>query len=65
METYTLHRLRRTERIEMLSAYYRVPVCMIMRANSIKDPKDFVSLQELKIPKRCYCNKCPCVPIVK
>ena len=58
MEVFTVHRLRRTERIEALSAYYRVPVCMIMRANSINDPKDLSSLKEIKIPDRCYCNKC-------
>jgi hypothetical protein len=60
MEEFRLHRLRRSERPEMLSAYYGVPVCMIMRANSIKNPDDLASLRELKIPKRSYCNMCSC-----
>jgi hypothetical protein len=55
---FTFHRIRKHDRFEFLSAYYRVPVCMIMRANSLNDAEGFNGLKELKIPKRCYCNKC-------
>lgn len=57
MEIQTIHRLRRTDRPEKLSAYYCVPVCMIMRANSLTNPQDFLLCRELKIPGKCYCNR--------
>ncbi len=58
MEIQAVHRIKRTDRLEALSAYYRVPVCMIMRANSFSDPQDFFKCKEIKIPKKCYCNRC-------
>ena len=58
MEHMTIHRLRRTDRLEALSAQYRVPVCMIMRANALADPQHLSHLRELKIPHRCFCNRC-------
>ncbi len=63
MEIQTVHRIRRTDRLEMLSAYYRVPVCMIMRANSFSDPQDFLKCKEIMIPQKCYCNRCGCEPL--
>ena len=44
--------------METLSAYYRVPVCMIMRANAFDNPQDIISCKEVKIPKKCYCHRC-------
>lgn len=58
MEMLTVHNLRRTDRLEMLSAQYRVPVCMIMRANGIKTVKDFERCKRINIPRQCYCNRC-------
>jgi spore germination protein len=58
MDILTVHRLRRTDRLETLSAYYRVPVCMIMRANSFTHPQDFLLCKEVLIPKKSFCNKC-------
>ena len=58
MEKMLRHRMRRTDRLETLSAYYRVPVCMIMRANDMTRPADIVGLTEVKIPQRCYCRRC-------
>ena len=58
MEHMTIHRLRRTDRLESLSAQYRVPVCMIMRANALADMRQLSQLRELKIPHRCFCNRC-------
>lgn len=58
MDILTVHRLRRTDRLETLSAYYRVPVCMIMRANSFTQPQDFLLSKEIIIPKKSYCNEC-------
>ncbi len=58
MEMLTVHNVRRTDRLETLSAQYRVPVCMIMRANSIKTVNDFAKCRKINIPKRCYCNRC-------
>ena len=58
MEHMTIHRMRRTDRLETLSAQYRVPVCMIMRANALADPQQLSHLRELKIPYRCFCNRC-------
>ncbi len=58
MEHMTIHRLRRTDRLEALSAQYRVPVCMIMRANALTDARQLFRLRELKIPHRCFCNRC-------
>lgn len=58
MELQAIHRLRRTDRLETLSAMYHIPVCMIMRANSFTCPQDIFLCREVKIPKKCYCNKC-------
>ncbi len=58
MEHMTIHRLRRTDRLEALSAQYRVPVCMIMRANALADAQQLSHMRELKIPHRCFCNRC-------
>lgn len=63
MEIRTVRRIRRTDRLEMLSAYYRVPVCMIMRANSFTDPQDFLLCKEIKIPEKSYCNMCGDEPL--
>lgn len=48
------HKLKKDEKLEHLSARYRVPVCMIVRANGY-----LTDLEEIEIPKVCYCNKCP------
>lgn len=58
MEMLTVHTVKRTDSLETLSAKYRVPVCMIMRANSLKTVKDFANCRKLNIPRRCYCNRC-------
>lgn len=58
VEIQAVHKVRRTDRLEMLSAYYRVPVCMIMRANALSSPQDFLLCKEINIPKKCYCNRC-------
>ncbi|MGI5848736.1 MAG: LysM peptidoglycan-binding domain-containing protein [Christensenellales bacterium] len=58
MEMLTIHKMRRTDRLEMLSVYYRVPICMIIRANAFTDVQDIFSCKEIKIPKKCYCNRC-------
>lgn len=58
MEHMTIHRLRRTDSLERLSAQYRVPVCMIMRANALANGQPLSGLRELKVPHRCYCNRC-------
>ncbi len=59
MELQAIHRIRRKDRLETLSALYHVPVCMIMRANSFTCPQDIFLCREVKIPKKCYCNSCP------
>ncbi len=53
----TVHNLRRTDRLEKLSAKYHIPVCMIMRANDIKSVKDFERCRRINIPRQCYCNR--------
>lgn len=58
MEMLTVHKLGRLDKLETLSAYYRVPVCMIMRANAFADPEEIFTCKEIKIPRRCYCNRC-------
>ncbi len=58
MEMQTVHTLRYAETVEMLSARYRVPVCMIMRANGIKTVRDFERCCRVNIPRQCYCNRC-------
>lgn len=55
---YTLHRISKRDSLEILSAYYRVPACMIMRANELHDAEGFKNLKDLKIPNRRWCNKC-------
>lgn len=56
-EIRTVRRLRRTDRLEALSAQYRVPVCMIMRANGFLHAGDFGHCRELFIPRICYCRR--------
>ena len=58
MENLTTHRLRRSDSLESLSAQYRVPVCMIVRANMLGDGRLFADCLEIKIPHRCHCNRC-------
>ena len=58
MEMKTVHTLRAAETVEMLSARYRIPVCMIMRANGIKTMGDFERCRRINIPRICYCNRC-------
>lgn len=57
MEMQTVHTIRAAETVEMLSARYRVPVCMIMRANGIKTVRDFERCRRINIPRMCYCNR--------
>ncbi len=56
MDMLAVHKMKPKEKIETLSAYYKVPVCMIMRANSINETGFYG--KEIKIPKKCYCNRC-------
>ena len=50
------HVLSPRDTLEKLSVYYRIPVCMIMRANNItKAPGK--RIKKLKIPDRCYCRQ--------
>lgn len=58
MEMLTTHRLKQGEKLEQLSAKYHVPVCMIMRANEMADTGGVIALDKIKIPRRCYCNRC-------
>ncbi len=51
------HQMRRTDTIEMLSARYRVPVCMIMRANAAKSPEDICAGRVLEVPDTGYCRQ--------
>ena len=51
------HQMRRTDTIEMLSARYRVPVCMIMRANAAKSPDDICAGRVLEVPDMGYCRQ--------
>lgn len=60
MEMLTIHKMRPGERLEMLSARYHVPICMIMRANGMTDTNDVIAFKQVKIPKKCYCNRCVC-----
>lgn len=53
----TTHQMRRADTLEMLSARYRVPVCMIMRANAAKRPEDICAGQTLKVPVTGYCRQ--------
>ena len=52
------HRLGRTDSLEKLSAMYRVPVCMIMRANGLDGACQLTECRELRIPRKCFCNRC-------
>lgn len=49
------HYLRDGQSYEELSAKYKVPVCMIARANELSKK----TRKDISIPKRCYCNRCP------
>ncbi|MFA5676507.1 MAG: LysM peptidoglycan-binding domain-containing protein [Christensenellales bacterium] len=57
MKFLTVHRLRRKESVEALSALYHVPVCMIMRANDISDAREIGGNRTLVIP---YTGLCGC-----
>ena len=50
-----IHRMRRGETLEMLSARYRVPVCMIAQANRVSMPRDICAGRVLNIPEQRYC----------
>ncbi len=56
MESF--HRLRRGETLELLSARYRVPVCMIVRANDKLNPDTLACGMTLTIPDQNYCFCC-------
>ncbi len=58
MNGLTIHRLRRTDSLETLSVAYRVPVCMIVRANGLDIATRLAECQELRIPRKCFCNRC-------
>jgi hypothetical protein len=62
VEISGVHKLKKNERLEMLSAYYRVPVCMIIKANESLKLEDTALPRELKIPKKCFCNECALNP---
>ncbi len=67
MEQPIYHRLQRGETLEFLSARYRVPVCMIVRANSATLPEELICGMTLTIPHKGYCGQCvkaaqPCMP---
>lgn len=55
MDIRRVHRLKRTDTLEALSAHYRVPVCMILRANGLTGAKDFGRCRVLIIPHADYC----------
>jgi hypothetical protein len=57
MEGLIIHRLGRTDSLEMLSAMYRVPVCMIMRANELDAASQLTGCCKLRIPRKCFCNR--------
>lgn len=50
-----VHGLRENECLEKLSAFYGVPICMIMRANGFLNFSSFEGIRALKIPERQYC----------
>lgn len=58
MEKPIYHRLQRGETLELVSARYRVPVCMIVRANSSLRPEALAVGMTLVIPHKCYCGRC-------
>lgn len=58
MENMTIHRLRRSDSLEALSALYHVPICMIMRANGLDAGWQLSERRELRIPHKCHCNRC-------
>ena len=49
------HILTEKDTLERISAYYGVPVCMIMRANGFLDASGLSGLTRLFIPDRFYC----------
>ena len=52
-----MHVLARTETLEMLSARYGVPVCMIIRANHLGAEDRLFAGRKLQIPPVDYCWK--------
>ncbi len=56
MKILTVHRIRQKDSIEALSAWYHVPVCMIMRANGLTDAQEFGKNAALKIPYIGFCS---------
>jgi LysM repeat protein len=65
MEKPVYHRLQRGETLELLSARYGVPVCMIVRANEGLRQETPHYGTTLVIPHKCWCNRCNEVPPVK
>jgi|AGTN01.2.fsa_nt_gi FOG: LysM repeat len=57
MEQPIYHRLQRGETLEALSARYRVPVCMIVRANGEVRPEALSNGRMLTIPHPCCCGR--------
>lgn len=55
MNIRKVHRLKRTDSLEGLSARYQVPVCMIMRANGLTRAEDYRQYRALMIPCMGYC----------
>ena len=48
--------LRPGDALEKLSAIYKIPVCMIARANGLKAAPVLKPGRKLIIPARCYCD---------
>lgn len=61
MEKPIYHRIQRGETLEHLSARYRVPVCMIVRANSGIHSETLAYGMTLTIPHKCYCGRCDAI----
>jgi LysM repeat protein len=58
MEKPVYHMLRRGETLELLSARYRVPVCMIVCANEGLQPDALRWGTTLVIPHKSWCSRC-------
>jgi len=62
MERPVYHRLQRGETLELLSARYRVPVCMIVCANEGLRPETLRWGTTLVIPHKDWCSHCKASP---
>jgi len=51
------HIVRNYDTVERLSAQYRIPVCMIVRANGFDEHSVLKRNQRVRIPPPCYCMK--------